>query len=173
MKQLISLYFIALFLLFTGCKPYFGDYEIYQRADLDAFSEAGYTHIIGDLKIRNEYLTSLVGLESLTYIGRDLIIRLNHSLENLQGLNNVTTIERDLNIWENHALTSLNGLDNLKFVGTGVFIFRQYSILYINYNPELCNYIVQEFVSGIQIGDPLGRYPVHTDFSNNKDCSTP
>lgn len=66
-------------------------------------------------------LSSLVGLENLTYIGGNVTIDEPHGpIENLQGLNQLTYIGGSLNIWETRDLTSTAGLDNLAYIGNNI-----------------------------------------------------
>jgi len=63
--------------------------------------------------ISNVNLTSLTGLEGLTSIGGFLAILSNNGLTSLAGLNNVTSIGGSLVIDHNQILTSLEGLENV------------------------------------------------------------
>jgi hypothetical protein len=77
----------------------------------------GKRHISG-----NPALTSLTGLENITYIGGSFEIYYNHILTSLTGLEGITSIGDDLYIEHNDALTSLTGLDNLTFIGGALSI---------------------------------------------------
>jgi len=77
----------------------------------------------------NPNLTSLTGLENLTYIGGDLTIAGNNVLTSLTGLESLTSIGGDIRIFNNNALVSLTGLDNI-YEGTIIDI-------YINNNGSL------------------------------------
>ncbi|MCK9400359.1 MAG: leucine-rich repeat domain-containing protein [Bacteroidales bacterium] len=88
------------------------------------------TSIGGELYLNNsDALTSLIGLDNVTSIGR-LIIYSNNLLTNLEGLGNVITIEYQLFITTNISLTSLSGLNNLTTIG---------QFLEIIYNDSLTN----------------------------------
>ncbi len=76
----------------------------------------------------NPNLTSLAGLNGLTYIGSYLLIINNLALTNLSGLNNLTYIGSDLNI-SNNTLSTLAGLQNLDSIGGSLGIERNYSLL--------------------------------------------
>jgi len=117
MKKLTTICFIGLSLvLCVGCKPYFGDIEIYSNADIETFSEVGYTHVFGSVYIEETTLTSLEGMESLKWVTRDLVIQFNDSLTSLAGLENVTSVG-GLGIGDNNSLTSITGLENITSVG--------------------------------------------------------
>ena len=62
-------------------------------------------------------LPNLDGLESLTYVGGDLILY-ETSLENLDGLQSLTTVGGWLELEDNYYLTDLDGLQNLETVRT-------------------------------------------------------
>ncbi len=76
---------------------------------------------IGDYYIGNPILTSLTGLDNVTSIGGNLLIRYNDALTSLTGLGNLTSIGGNLEIG-NSVLTSLTGLDNLTSIGGCVVI---------------------------------------------------
>ncbi|MBN2172951.1 MAG: T9SS type A sorting domain-containing protein [Bacteroidales bacterium] len=71
--------------------------------------------------IENNNLTSLNGLDNLSYIGvgagYSLIIIGNNSLANLNGLENINSLEGRLVIGDNDSLTSISGLSNLNSIG--------------------------------------------------------
>ena len=71
---------------------------------------------IGDYYIGNPILTSLTGLDNVTSIGGNLLIRYNDALTSLTGLGNLTSIGGNLEIG-NPVLTSLTGLGNLTSIG--------------------------------------------------------
>ena len=102
--------------------PYGTDVTIVTSDDINALS--GQTTISGNLSIVSSDLTDLVGLESLTSIQGNLLIRYTSSLESLNGLDNVTSIGGDLYVAENDDLSTLNGLDNLNSVGRHIYIFK-------------------------------------------------
>jgi hypothetical protein len=80
------------------------------------------TYVGGDLSIDCNYvLTSLAGLESLKSVGGSIKIQFNDSLSSMEGLHNITHLE-ELFIQCNNALTSLEGLHNLDSVAGGLLI---------------------------------------------------
>ncbi len=118
MKRFSIVFFMGLLFLFVGCKPFWGDYIINDTEDLDAL--AGYTHIMGNLIIRDangiDELENLSGLETLEYVGGDLQIHNNFGLFNLEGLRNIKSIGGDLRINNNTLLVELR-MDSLSLVG--------------------------------------------------------
>ena len=75
--------------------------------------------ISGNLFCNECDLSSLVGLENLTYVGGHITIDEPHgTLVNLQGLNNVSYIGEALSLKECGDLLSTHGLDNLQYVGS-------------------------------------------------------
>jgi len=76
------------------------------------------THIGGYLSISGGYgnLTSLEGLNNLSYIGGYLRIQ-GQDLISLSGLESLTSIQEDMIIKGNDALLSFDGLDNLTSIG--------------------------------------------------------
>ncbi len=75
----------------------------------------GLTSVSGFLRIwDNPLLTSLAGLEDLTFIGgRYLSLQDNASLTSLSGLSGLTSLGEDLQIVDNASLVSLAGLEGL------------------------------------------------------------
>lgn len=79
------------------------------------------SYIGSDLKIIGNntfpfYLETLSGLDSLLHVGGDLKIQFNYGLTSLNGLNNLTTVEGSILIIDNFELQSLHGLENLSSV---------------------------------------------------------
>jgi hypothetical protein len=113
------------------------------------------TYIGGDLVIRNnDSLTSLTGLEGLTSIRGALSIGVylavgNPALTSLTGLDNLTSIGGDLNIFCNDALTSLTGLEGLNSIGGDLWIVR---------NNALTSITGLEGLSSIGGGLEIGSY---------------
>ncbi|RLD50962.1 MAG: hypothetical protein DRJ05_18940, partial [Bacteroidetes bacterium] len=86
--------------------------------------------ISGYLSIsNNDALTSLTGLENLTYIGEYLEIYENWGLISLTGLENLETISGYLSISNNDALTSLTGLENLTYIGEYLEIYENWGLI--------------------------------------------
>ncbi len=71
---------------------------------------------IGNTPNNNPVLTSLSGLDNITYIGGNLLICGNNALTNLTGLEGLDSIEM-LRIVSNDALTSLVGVEGLTSIG--------------------------------------------------------
>jgi len=90
---------------------YMGDYTIETVSDIQELRNK--QRVEGDLYIQNTTLTTLEGLNNLTFIKGDLIIQNNDALTTLEELKNLTSIEGDLIIQNNDALTTLEGLNNL------------------------------------------------------------
>jgi len=83
------------------------------------FIEGGLS--IGANNLGNPSLTSLTGLEGLTSIG-SLSISSNNALISLTGLDNLTSIGGYFSVISNAALTNLTGLENLTFIEGGLSI---------------------------------------------------
>ena len=147
-----------------GTQPTFsGTYYIEDQTDVDMLK--GYTAISGDLVVRNDALTNLVGLENLKTIGGSLIIH-EQSLANLQGLENLTSVGA-ITISYNSELTSL-GMDALARVNGAMRIFG---------NAGLCNSLAEDLWDQVAARDgveaALGSYADTTAsfIGNNLDCT--
>lgn len=92
---------------------YNGNLTLSTQAEVNAFN---YTEITGFLFISGNDITDLTPLNSLTAVGR-LGIGSNPALTSLSGLDNLTFVGDELDISSNPVLTSLSGLDNLTNVG--------------------------------------------------------
>jgi hypothetical protein len=87
-------------------------------AGLDSVSFIGGDFYIGEFASKgNPVLADLTGLSTLTSIGGGLYIVYNDALSSLNGLNNVNSIGENLQIYDNDALTSLSGLAGLNSIG--------------------------------------------------------
>ena len=101
----------------------------------------GYFDIIG-----NTALTSLEGLNNLTYIGSLFNISSNNLLTTLEGLESLTTIEGSkFDINNNNQLTSLQGIENLNLEslsdsGFGLLVNSNASLTTCNLQ-NVCNYL--------------------------------
>ena len=88
--------------------------------------------IDGNLKInKNDFLTSLVGLEGLTTLQGSIIIGAHYSspsgnaeLSSLKGLDNITSIEGNLEIAGNDKLNDLSNLNRLTHIAGDLIISR-------------------------------------------------
>ena len=89
-------------------------------ASIDALGDL---HTIGgDLFLAATSVPSLSGLNSLTKIGRNILIGDNNALKDLTGLGNLPFVRGELRITNNSALTTLSGLENIPFTEGGLFI---------------------------------------------------
>lgn len=102
-----------------------GRLSISGNTELSSISELGnLTHIGGALLItHNPDLNNLTGLDNLIAL-ESIAIRNNDKITDLTGLNSVTYLSKDLWLWENYALTSLVGLENLDSIGTYIKIWN-------------------------------------------------
>jgi hypothetical protein len=75
------------------------------RALCDIEEVRGYTHFYGTVSIYNSTLCDLRGLESMIFINEDLEILANDGLRSLKGLENLTTIIGNLVIRNNKNLS--------------------------------------------------------------------
>lgn len=88
------------------------------------------TSIGGGLEITyNDYLTSISGLQNLTFVnGLYIDISNNGSLISLSGLENLTSINGILLIFKNDALISLSGLENITSIGSNLGIIQNHAL---------------------------------------------
>ena len=93
-------------------------------SNLASFPElAQLDSISGNLTCNECDLSSLVGLENLSYVGGSVTIDEPHgTLINLQGLNNLSYIGENFNLYECDDLVSTNGLDNLLYIGNRIWL---------------------------------------------------
>ena len=70
----------------------------------------------------NPYLSSILGLSNLTYIGGNLNICQNPILTSLSGLEKLTHIGGYLNISYHDSLTDITAFENLTYLGSGLII---------------------------------------------------
>lgn len=83
------------------------------------------TFIGGNLYIQNNLvLENLAGLGALTTVTKKFIVSDNSVLEDLSGINNLTTVGKEFSIQDNFALASLSGLENLASVGGDLIILN-------------------------------------------------
>jgi hypothetical protein len=116
-----------------NCIPEGITFERQSQIDSFKINHPGCTSIIGNLNISGPYITNLNGLNMLTSISGDLIIKIYWSdsyLNNLTGLDNLSSVGESLIINGNHRLISLTGLGKLKSIG---------GELLISYNEVLTN----------------------------------
>ncbi len=93
------------------------------------------TYIFNGIEINNnDVLTTLTGLDNLISLGSggQLEIRNNDSLVNLSGLENITVIDSWLEIENNKSLISLTGLDNILSIRGHVRIINNISLTNID-----------------------------------------
>jgi len=76
----------------------------------------------GDFTISNTALTSLAGMENLTFVGGYFNLSFNNSISNLDGLDVLSVIHDNFSIHSNSALANLSGLDNLHTIDGTLFI---------------------------------------------------
>lgn len=85
------------------------------------------THIHGSLRIGdnwdgNPQLTSLSGLETLTWIGDCLMVQNNDALTNLSGLDHLQSIKWNLWVCGNSSMVDLQGMNSLTSIGGDINI---------------------------------------------------
>ena len=126
MKKLSIIILILIFCQITAssqsCLPDTTWFSTQIQIDNFQTNYPGCTEIEGDLLIRGNDITNLIGLSVITSIGVNLWISDNSLLTSLTGLDNVTSIGRNLWIGNNNALTSLTGLDNLSSIEHTLYI---------------------------------------------------
>jgi len=127
---------------YPGCTELEGDVYIHGADISSLYGLSDVIGISGSLTIGypsagvmgvNHLLSNLAGLESLSYIGGDLVIGhgtfvVNPALNNLAGLENLNSIGGYLSIRSNDSLMSLNGLEGLTAVEGGVIVGGNYKI---------------------------------------------
>jgi hypothetical protein len=123
---------------YPGCTHIGGEVKINGVSNLNGLNvltSIGETLKIGNSGQPNPYLTSLAGLENLSFVGGDLLIGgatlagpSNPNLTSLEGLDNLTSIGGKLKIIKNPALTSLNAMEGLTFLGGDIFISNNQSL---------------------------------------------
>lgn len=120
--------------------PEIGNYLLTSLSGLDSL-----TYIGDDFEISHSpFLASLTGIEHLGFVGGGLSINNNTSLTNLTALEGLTSIGSSLAIYSNFYLATLDGLNNLTSVGKD---------LYICYNASLINFSGLENL--ISIGEDI------------------
>ncbi|MCK9401631.1 MAG: T9SS type A sorting domain-containing protein [Bacteroidales bacterium] len=118
---------------YPGCTEIIGPVTICGNDISDLSGLSSLTSVDNNLAIgwedsENPLLTSLAGLEGLTFV-RTLYIVNNLNLNSLAGLNNLDTIQWFLSVVGNQSLINLNGLDNLKYIGSDIFIEENNSMI--------------------------------------------
>ena len=125
-----------------------GDLTLTNQSLIGISSIANLNHLTkigGTLKIQHTPLTSLQGLENLTFIGENFTIDNNNNLTSLTGLDNLSTIQgRYVNIIRNNNLTSLTGLNNLTTINGLLGPNGISGNLYIDSNDNLTSLIGME-----------------------------
>ena len=111
---------------------------------------------LGVLLVENYSLNNVNGLSGLTTVGSNGIVIDGSSLQDLDGLDSSLSSLQALTVANNSRLTDISGIDGISTVGR----------LGINDNAILCQYLVDAYVSAIQITDPA-----YTDTSGNNSCS--
>jgi len=109
------------------------------------------------MRRRSSALTSLNGLESLTYVSRYLSIENNDALSDMTGLEGLTEVG-NLYIWENDALTSLEGLAGITNIRGRLAIFD---------NPALPTCLAEELAYDIIGAENIGSISIH---DNSDEC---
>ena len=80
------------------------------------------------LDIRGTVLNSLTGLNNLTYIGENLSIDLGDSIASLSGIENLEYIGGDISLHHNERLTNIDALHNTSHVGGSVILAYCHSL---------------------------------------------
>lgn len=147
---------------------YEGSITLTTQEEVDDFALLGYNEVTGDVTIDDNgsnSITSLANFEYLTKIGGTFIIT-NTQLTSLQGLDNLTFIGDRLTISTNNSLTALTGLDKLTAIeGNYITITSNSSLssltglekmtsikgqLYISYNHSLTSLAGLDNITSIE-----------------------
>ena len=124
------------------------------------------------LVIENTNLTSLRGLDSLTYIQGDLVIQNNSRLTSFEGLNNLEFVGGHVIIRENGGLISLEGLDSLHTIGGDVTIQGNNNLTLCCGSDSLARAIVEVRRRDFLTDSIIGRYVSVSD-NGSIDCNFP
>lgn len=127
---LLPLFLVATFSVTTAqntCLP--NGFIFTRQGQIDSFSinYPGCTHVLGDIEVREETIggiTNLNGFYPIKICDRSFKVFNNNEMEYLSGLDSLTYIGKLLVMQECYSLKNLSGLDNLKFVGATVSMFR-------------------------------------------------
>lgn len=119
--------FLYFFLLFTSsfysgifaqsCLPQ--GIILTKQTEVDSFpiNYPGCTVIEGNVDVKDDDITNLNGLSSITEIQGNLMINYSNSLSDITGLHSLTRVGGAFYIYSCDQITALNGLENLKYVG--------------------------------------------------------
>ncbi len=137
------------------CLP-FGNYYFFSQDEIDNFPSdySGCTHLEGDVEISGSDITNLFGLNAINTIGGDLRIYDNDSLTSLAGLDSLTFIGSILEIghiiswWNppfwigNPVLTDITGIENIDTnLIIGIYIVGNDSLSNCSVQ-SICDYLV-------------------------------
>ena len=116
------------------CLPY-GHYYFTTQNEIDnfQFNYPGCAQLEGDVSISGNDITNLYGLDSVTSIAGNLLIRSNDSLTILTGLEGLASIGGNLHIKYNHALSECD------IQSICDYLAGPYGAVYISYNAPGCN----------------------------------
>jgi hypothetical protein len=147
------------------------------------FGLNGLDSVEGTVNIANNAIVNFTGLESLNYIGGDLIIDGNDLLISLAGLENLTAIGGTLKVNDNNNLSSLTALNGLTSIGGDLWIRSNSSLttldgieninaasiqgLYIGNQGSLCNCQMSNICE--YLANPIGVVDI---WFNGEGCYT-
>lgn len=104
-----------------------GYYDI--ESDITSLESLTCLQTVGELGFRyNDQLTSLLGLEGVSFGGGGLIVFSNAALTSLEGLEGITAVNGHLSVRENPALTSLTGLEGLTTINGTAYIQSNHAL---------------------------------------------
>ncbi len=130
---------------------------------LESLNFIGGNLIIGDLDYGNPLLVNLSGLNNVTSVGGLIGITNNDALENLTGLDELTSIGESLGITNNDALENLTGLDHITSIGGGINIRN---------NPLLINLTGMDQLTHIDGGMTIWYNPILVSLSGLENISS-
>jgi PKD repeat protein len=134
MKNLLQIYFIAVFTLLTSvlnAQIFNGNATLSTQNSVDTFSANGYTSVTGNLVIQGGTITNLSNLNTLTNIGGNLILS-NCGYSTLSGLNNLQSVGGFLSLWFNNSLTDISALSSLTTISGYFYITNNSSLITLN-----------------------------------------
>ncbi len=113
------------------CLPYGIIFSTQEEIDNFQTNYPNCNEIEGNVKISDQgtdNISNLIGLNVITSIGGDLVIRENNLLTNLEGLENLSHIGGLFNIYTNYNLSNISSLESLAFIGGDLFLVHNYGL---------------------------------------------
>lgn len=164
MKKLTLSFFLLLLSLSINAQCPSGNLVLTSQAEIDNFSTnyPSCTSSLYNITVQGSDITNLDGLNAITSIGGDFVIKNNNSLYNFNGFNGLPLLDYvggDLIIDNNPVLTALSGIQNIDELSINSLVITNNPSLAYCQIPLVCNFISQR--------------PNEVIISNNKtDCNS-